>query len=428
MAAKNRSRLILLLGLLATGLSSCLKDSCESTQIFFRYDPLYMTRGELDNSFAVEAPRALEKPGKIYYYQDYLLVNELEEGIHILDNKDPQNPVFLSFVHIPGNVDMAVRGDLLYADNYVDLLTIDISDPRTPELVNRSEEAFPNFGFDAGRGFIVKYEQTEVSQEVACSESMPGFFWQEDVFFGRPEVLMSANSSSSDRAAAAAVGIGGSLARFTISSDHLYTIDNSNLHVFSLRDPESPIKISEVGIGWAIETIFPYQEYLFIGSRSGMFIFDNSNPAQPFMLSVFQHANACDPVFVDGNIAYVTLRDGTECESFTNQLDVVDIASLTNPKLLRSYPMHHPIGLSVLDDRLYLCEDDQGLKVFDVSEWERIAERLVDHEKGFTAYDVITLGGDHPTAMVIGQDGLYQFDISDPSDLKALSVIPVTGN
>ncbi|MBK8279937.1 MAG: hypothetical protein IPK94_07395 [Saprospiraceae bacterium] len=56
------------------------------------------------------------------------------------------------------------------------------------------------------------------------------------------------------------------------------------------------------------------------------------------MLSTFSHARACDPVYVEGDIAYITLRNGTRCENFTNELDVVDITNITSPRLIKNTP------------------------------------------------------------------------------------------
>ena len=86
--------------------------------------------------------------------------------------------------------------------------------------------------------------------------------------------------------------------------------------------------------------------------------------------------------------------------------------------------MSNPHGLSVLDETLYLCEGSSGLKIFDVSNNLQINANLLDHVTGFFAYDVIVLPpGDH--VMVVGKDGLYQFDASNRSDVKQLSVISI---
>ena len=124
---------------------------------------------------------------------------------------------------------------------------------------------------------------------------------------------------------------------------------------------------------------------------------------------------------VEGETAYVTLRDGTFCEGFDNQLDIVDIKDVFNPRLIASHGMDNPHGLSVRDDIVYLCDGDSGLKVFDVESPKNMKQ--LDHEK-FKTYDAIALPGSD-LVLVIGDDGFYQFDASSPKNLKLLSRIPV---
>ena len=157
-----------------------------------------------------------------------------------------------------------------------------------------------------------------------------------------------------------------------------------------------------------------------------MFIYDNSNPIHPTFLSEFQHSRACDPVFVSGNHAYVTLRSGTWCDGFTNQLDVINIEDLTNPYEVASYPMDNPHGLSIKDDVLYLCEGESGLKVFNIEDVNNIDGNRIDEVKDFNTYDAISIPNKE-VLLVVGEDGLYQFDTSEPSNLKELSVISVDG-
>lgn len=409
-----------------TLLSGCLEDKCTSSATYFLYEPVYVLPQEMRKPIQAEAPRALEHPSKIYYYQDYLLINELNKGVHVIDNRNPSSPVPVAFINIPGNVDMAVRNNILYADNYVDLVAIDISTPAAPVYLGRTESVFPNaYPFDAVRGHIVEYRKTPTTRVVPCeNDNLRDFIMVDDGVFVRADANFSA-AGSATTISPAATGIGGSMARFTIAGgQYLYTVDQSRLRVFSLQQPANPVQAAVVHIGWGIETIFPYRDNLFIGANNGMFIYSIANPLLPVQLSRFQHAMACDPVFVDGDIAYVTLRDGTECRNFINQLDVINVSNLSNPRLIRSYPMHNPMGLSVLGNVLYICENTQGLKVFDASDPNRIGERLLTHHRGFTAFDVIALPGKN-IALVIGKSGLFQFDISVPSNLRQLSVIPV---
>jgi hypothetical protein len=353
-----------------------------------------------------------------------LLINEFHEGIHIFDNSDPSNPTALSFLPIPGNVDMAIRNDRLYADNYVDLLTFDIRDPQNPQLVSRMEEVFFHYGFQPERGYIIAYEETEVTQEVSCRDNWDQIMWFENFVFATAEVDFSADIRNASTPGNSTVGTGGSLARFTIAKDYMYTVSEWDLKIFDLENADEPAFLQAMHVGWGIETIFPRGDELYIGSRTGMFIVDITEPARPEMRGTFWHSNACDPVVVDGDIAYITLRDGTECETFTNQLDVVNISDLDNPYLIATFPMHHPIGLSIYEGYLYLCDDDQGLKVFDASNPKTVGDELITTRDDFTAIDVITLPREQ-IALVIGIDGLYQFDITQPDNPVFLSHISI---
>ncbi|MCU0449574.1 MAG: hypothetical protein MUC97_06950 [Bernardetiaceae bacterium] len=106
------------------------------------YRPIYLSRQEATRVFASPA-RPLRQTGKIYTIGRWVLVNELYQGIHIIDNTNPSQPERVGFINIPGNVDMAVKGTQLYADNYTDLITLDISDPSNIRVMSRLENVLP---------------------------------------------------------------------------------------------------------------------------------------------------------------------------------------------------------------------------------------------------------------------------------------------
>ena len=411
-------------------LSSCLKDDCTSTTTYVQYEPVYATLSELRKNIIIEPARDLENPGKIYFYQNWLLINEVNEGIHLINNEDPENPERLAFIPIPGNVDMAMRGGRLYADSYVDLLCIDLSNPLEPQLLSREEDVFEHFNVHPELGVLTGYEEVEITEEIDCHSPYYGRDWfrrggpQGEIFVASNiDATFLDQSSFSNGTANPSGGIGGSMARFTLNSEFLYVVTQSKLITFDVGTG-CPAQVNEQEIGWGIETIIPYGDHLFVGSESGMFIFDASNPAIPVQLSVFEHARACDPVYVSGEYAYVTLRDGNICQGFINQLDLVDISDLSNPQLIESFPMTNPHGLSIRNTDLYLCDGRDGLRVFDIS----VPEELDDHEKshitGFHTYDAIALPWNN-LLMVIGEDGFIQYNAEDPSQLKELSRINV---
>lgn len=392
--------------------SGCLKDECIETQKYTIYTPVYKQADELRQGVGMEASRPLTNPGKIYVYGHLLLINEIEKGIHLFNNSNPANPVNTGFLAIPGNRDMAMYDGVMYADNYMDLLAFDFSNPAAPQLVDRQKNVFNMFK-ETNKGVIIEYLERDTMIQVSC--------------YNNNGILIDFFDVASDGGswvgpATQAPGIGGSTARFTIAQDHLYAVDEQKLHVYNLDQATAPLKVNAQTIGWDIETIWPFGNKLFIGSMGGMYIFDCSTPSSPQQLSLFQHARACDPVVTDGRYAYVTLRSGTFCDGFANQLDVVDIQNLTNPKLLYTYPLTHPIGLTVKGDILYICDDQDGLKVFNKSDVATIDKQLLSHHKGFNATDVIALPY-NDLLLVIGKDGLVQYNAADPVNLQLVSKI-----
>ena len=360
---------ILILGMI----QGCSKDTCEQTQELYIWKPVYKNTDAIQKEFAIEAPRILSHPGKIYFYDNYIFIAEPKEGIHIIDNHDPSNPTPINFIKIPGTKDMAVKNGRLYADNYIDLLTIDISDPTNPQLVSRTEQVFKDYELHQDLGYLIEYERTLETMTVDCNSDIYYSGWGFCDFCELSSglaVLSNADFSGAPSGPAfnasvpvSNVGVGGSFARFTIAKDHLYTVDEFDINTFDLQDCDNPAYLGTTNIGWGIETIYPLGENLFIGSTSGMFIYSIATPEQPEQLSRFEHARACDPVFVNGNTAYVTLRDGNACGGFTNQLDVVDVTNLTQPLLIASHAMDNPHGLSIQENNLFICEGSFGLKV-----------------------------------------------------------------
>jgi len=380
---------------------------------------------ELRSEIQSSAPRELVNPGKFFYYNGYLLVNELNEGIHVIDNRDPKNPQPVSFLEIPGNVDMAVRDDVLYADMYIDVLSIDISDPTAISVIDREEDVFANvFPINANNEIITEWVETEETIEVACTDNRWNRGWFSRDFdlaisnvSAESSVLRGGGTSSSPN-----ISVAGSLARFSALGDYLYVLDRNN--VVTLDVTASLEVTSTQEVGWNIETIFPYDNNLFIGSDQGMFIYSLEDPATPTFRSAFAHARACDPVFVQDEIAYITLRSGSPCRGFTNQLDIVDVTDIESPELLRTHQMENPHGLSVQGDRLYLCEGEHGLKVLDISNAITGNVDLLDQINSVHAYDVIVLPQIN-LAMLVGEDGIYQYDTTDPASIQEISVITV---
>lgn len=120
----ERHRFILLFSILSFA-SGIMLSSYDIEPVYYgEYIPVYMLRSEMEKAVKAESPTSLKNPGKIYVYGNYILVNEKYKGIHVIDNSNPSSPQNISFLHIDGCIDMAMKDNMLYADNAVDLITI----------------------------------------------------------------------------------------------------------------------------------------------------------------------------------------------------------------------------------------------------------------------------------------------------------------
>jgi len=397
--------------LLFTG---CMKDKL--TKTYSIYTPVYKTKQEVLASVKNAAPTTITSPGKIYIAGKYIFLNELNKGIHIIDNSNPASPKITAFINIPGNVDIAVKGDILYADMYADLLTINIKDPTNTRLVKSMQKIFPERNY--GLGFspdsskiIVDWIKKDTTVEVRNESVVPcnNCLYQS-----------SYNSMISNDSKASSGGTGGSMARFTIVGDYLYTVGNADLSTLSIANSSDPLLIGKTQIGMSIETIYPFKGKLFIGSATGMFIYNTNDPSKPAKESNFTHARACDPVIADDNYAYVTLRTGTSCAGSSNLLDVIDISNITSPRLVKSYMLTNPHGLSKDGNLLFICDGSDGLKLYDAADVNNL--KLLDHVKGIDTYDVIAWNN---TLIVVSKTGLHQYDYTDKKTMRLLSTIQI---
>jgi len=411
--------------LIFLGTTSCLD---EYTEVFTANSPIYLSYEDLRAGVKSASTRDLVNPGKIYFKDGYLFINEEFEGVHIIDNRNPSDPQSVGFIEIPGNVDIAIKNDILYADSYIDLIAIDISDVNNPQEVHRVEDVLPYAlppydeeyrvaDVDEEKGVVVAWEIKKVRQEMEY-HYYPVYRW------GYAEMDMAvSNNSGGAVPQGTTFGTGGSMARFGLYSDYLYAVDRADLHIFDVKTPESPNDIGKQNVGWDVETMFIYDGHMFLGTQSGMRVFNLDVPTVPNYVSDFWHVTSCDPVVVDDGFAYVTLRGGTSCGSTVNRLDVLELSDdYKDNTLIGSYPLNGPYGLGIDGDILFVCDGDAGLKIYDVTDKYHIDNNQIANFPNINTYDVIPL---NDYLFMIGDDGFYQYDYSDIQNIYQISFIPV---
>jgi len=410
-------------------LSGCMDKTIEKVTYTVNV-PVYMSYSEFRNSFKTSEPKEINQTGKIYFKDNFLFVNEIQKGIHVIDNSDPAHPKKVAFYEIIGNVDMAIKGNILFADSYIDLVAIDISDISKPKEVGRLKNIFPEVvpvadswypfvDVDKSKGVIVGWELKTVTEEVFNNSG-----WGQKIYRG--VLLFAASAGSEGGNWSSGEGTGGSMARFMLNDNNLYLIAHTwMLKTVDVKTPDKMSVVDSVTVPRTMETLFKLGDKLFIGTTTGMLIYDISNPVKPVQISVYNHITSCDPVVADNKYAYVTLRTGTRCANSTNLLDVIDISSITNPYLVKSYPLFNPHGLGIDGNLLFICDGKAGLKIYDRTDPLAIITNQIAHYPDMDTYDVIPMKG---ILILVGQDGIFQFDYTNPKNIKMISQIKIVNN
>ena len=398
-------------------LSSCNSDDDSNETATFAV-PIVKTLSSIRDNVSVTGQRQTDSDGKIYVAENYLFYIAKEQGVHVFDNHNPASPVNIAFINLEGVHDIAVKGNYLYADNFVDLLVFDISDIGNIILVQTIENSI---AFNPSYPETAEFFDYEIYANQG--EIITGYRLETR---NRPQgqYLILANDATAtfESANGNAIGTGGSYARFQINNNALYTIDSYQLNVFNISNPsttffDKAVYLNEWFGSGQFETLFIQKEFLFVGATNGMYTVDASDEFNPFFVSGFSHATACDPVVVFENTAYITVRGGSTCGAIEDQVNVIDITDISNPTLISTYLLNQPYGLGIKNGVLYVCCGSEGLKVFDAANSTNLT---LQNSYSSNVTDVIPLDSH---LITVGNNQIKQYSYGANFTLEQISVV-----
>lgn len=393
--------------------------------------PIYMSYEELRSAVKMSPAREINKPGKIYFKDQFVLINEMMEGVHVFDVSDPANPQNKGFIEIPGNVDIAIKNNILYADSYVDLVSIDVSNFDNVTETGRVQNIFPytlpvyDPNYPIGRieqqkGVVVGWEVKSIRQEIE-QRYYPIYYYDKGNY-----ALNEASYSGGigGTSGGTTYGVGGSMARFALYQDLLYIVNQTSLMTFKLKSALEAALINTTYTGWNAETIYIADQHLFLGTQNGLIVQSLEVPERPSAAGTYSHMTSCDPVVIKGDLAFVTLKGGTTCRGGTlNQLDVIRMSdNYSKFNLLKSYPMYGPNGLGIDGDLLFICDGYAGLKIYNAADPLTITDHPIASFPSIHAYDIIPMSN---YLFLIGEDGFLLYDYKNIQDIKQIGTIPV---
>lgn len=105
------------------------------------YKPVFSVDSSI-LKIATVAPQPVRFPGKIYVKGNLIFQNDLGSGVHVIDNSNPSAPAPTGFIKILGNSEISIKGNMLYANSFTDLVVVDVSDWQAVREVKRIKDAF----------------------------------------------------------------------------------------------------------------------------------------------------------------------------------------------------------------------------------------------------------------------------------------------
>ncbi|WP_179345323.1 hypothetical protein [Winogradskyella ursingii] len=127
------------------------------------FEPVIMKRSNFETTTLVEnAPRVIENSGKIYVKDNFIFINEVNKGFHLINNSDPSNPENIAFIKVLGSSDLSIKEDVFYANNATDLIAFKINETTETLLITkRIKNTFPQIMSPEGE-ISYNLEQDEI--------------------------------------------------------------------------------------------------------------------------------------------------------------------------------------------------------------------------------------------------------------------------
>ncbi len=139
--------------------------------------PVYVDQAFLED-IQNEAPQPVVQGGTIILKDTLLFQLDHGRGIHVFDVSDPGNALPLTFIRIPAISSFTISGHILYADNWRDLVTLDITDLFQVVVLGRQKNIFEPLMYpvqysgifecvNLEKGAVVGWEDSELTN-VRC--------------------------------------------------------------------------------------------------------------------------------------------------------------------------------------------------------------------------------------------------------------------
>jgi 1,4-dihydroxy-2-naphthoyl-CoA synthase len=160
--------------------SCCFALACkQASQNIEGFAPMYASAATV-HTIDVLPPQNFVNAGKIVQFVNTTYQVDAGKGVHIIDCTNKLAPAKAKFIAIPGVTDIAFKDGMLMANNYDQLVSLNISDLNNIVVAKRLENVFPGAAMripsqpnvffeciDSTKGIVVGWE-TKLLKDPKC--------------------------------------------------------------------------------------------------------------------------------------------------------------------------------------------------------------------------------------------------------------------
>jgi hypothetical protein len=399
--------------------SSCFRHDCIDHVAVKVYTPVFLDEIHWQVNPEFLSEKKIKNIGKVNAIGQYFFINEMLEGIHVIDNSNPTAPIPLGFISIPGNIDFDTDGRFLYADSYADLLTIDISNIRNPRLIQRKRNAFQHSLLEHNSRIIGHYVAKDSFVDFQCGVFTRNYMEDDGTYIAE----LGLNKGINDRRtgfrffSGMSIGNGGPSSRILRSENNFYTINGKDLGVGQIANNGTVDIHSLYTFDDLLEGFTHIGDFLGVIAQSHSYFTKRNNSSslnftQPFFLlrwrSHFHGSN---------DSLWLSVQNGHFGEVGLFRLNEESV-----PLKMGTLFVDKPLEILKLGSFFIVCQGKEGFSVFELSNFNFGSSRLLLKHSGIHAKKIIRV--DEHSFLIVSDSGLTQFELTLDNTVRHLSHIP----
>ncbi|WP_169816857.1 LVIVD repeat-containing protein [Kangiella sediminilitoris] len=216
----------------------------------------------------------------------------------------------------------------------------------------------------------------------------------------------------------ASISTDGVVRDMLIEGDYLYIADGSGwMRVINVRNPANPKLSGKVRLNSEIKSIHFHDNNIYIAAGwTGIHIINVSNAEKPILVNTYKSGGYVLDIVVAKNTGFIAAGQD-------HGLQIVDLADLSNPKLLSSHEISgSAAGIDSNGEYAYVVnmdDEEPGLHIFDVTVREKPVKIAVQ-PLIYGAERVRLEGNMVYVAGVANDAGLIVIDVSNPEKPKKM--------